>query len=35
MDNLDVSEVPVEDIFRILIATDSHLGYAEDDPERC
>ncbi|KAK7597819.1 hypothetical protein V9T40_010044 [Parthenolecanium corni] len=35
MDSLAISEAPVDDIFRILIATDTHLGYAEDDPERC
>lgn len=35
MDSLAISEAPVDDIFRILIATDTHLGYGEDDPERC
>lgn len=35
MDSLAISEASVDDIFRILIATDTHLGYGEDDPERC
>lgn len=34
MDCLDVSEVSLEDTFRILVATDIHLGYAENDQQR-
>lgn len=34
METSNIPEASVGDTFRILLATDIHLGYAENDPER-